>query len=116
MSAKMLLKGKPFLISNKIEWEQLGNGVKRKILGYDEKVMMVIVHFEKGAVGNLHHHGHRQIAYVASGKFSVTINGQGKTLEQGDSFFVAPNLMHDVVALEGGSLVDVFAPARDYFL
>jgi quercetin dioxygenase-like cupin family protein len=113
---KEMLKGKTFIHSNEMEWEQLGNGVKRKILGYDEQVMMVVVHFEKGAVGNLHHHVHRQVSYVASGKFETTINGQQKVLQQGDCFFVAPDLVHGVMALEQGSLVDVFSPAREDFL
>ena len=110
------LREKAFLVSNEIEWEQLGGGVQRKILGYDDQVMMVIVKFEKDAIGSLHHHVHRQVSYVASGKFEVTIDGTKKILQQGDCFFVAPDLVHGVVALEAGSLVDVFAPARQDFL
>lgn len=116
MSVAASLKGKPFLISNEMEWEPLGAGVERKILGYDDQVMMVVVRFEKGAVGSLHHHIHRQVSYVASGKFEVTIDGDKKIVEQGDSFFVAPDLVHGVVALEEGSLVDIFTPAREDFI
>ena len=116
MSVTAMLKGKPFLISNEMDWEPLGGGVERKILGYDEQLMMVVVRFEKGAVGSLHHHIHRQVSYVASGKFEVTIDGDKKILEQGDSFFVAPDLVHGVVALEEGSLVDIFTPAREDFI
>lgn len=116
MSGTALLKGKPFHISNEIEWEPLGGGVKRKILGYDDQLMMAVVRFEKGAVSSLHHHIHRQVSYVTSGKFEVTIDGDKKILEQGDSFFVAPGLVHGVVALEEGSLVDIFTPAREDFI
>lgn len=106
----------PFLVTSRQEWENLGSGVSRKLLGYDKELMMVAVRFEKGAVGTLHHHVHRQVSYVESGRFEVTINGQTKVLCQGDSFFVAPNLVHGVVALEAGSLIDVFTPAREDFL
>jgi quercetin dioxygenase-like cupin family protein len=116
MAEKAGWKGSPFLISNDIEWEELGDGIRRQILGYDEEVMMVIVHFEKGAVGSLHHHIHRQVSYVASGKFEVTIDGNQKILKQGDCFFVAPDLIHGVIALEEGRLVDVFTPSREDFL
>ncbi len=78
--------------------------------------MMVCVRFKKDAVGTLHHHVHRQISYVASGRFEVSINDKKKILEQGDCFFVAPDLVHGVVALEDGCLVDVFTPARKDFL
>lgn len=109
-------KDKPFIVSEEIAWETVDNGVERKILGHDDEIMMVCVRFEKGAIGTLHHHVHRQISYVESGRFEVQIDGNKKLLEQGDCFFVAPDLVHGVVALEKGSLVDVFTPARKDFL
>ena len=116
MAVKESIKGKPFISSGEIDWESLGGGVERKILGYDDQLMMVLVRFEKGAIGSLHHHVHRQVSYVESGRFEVTIDGNKKILEQGDSFFVAPDLVHGVVALEAGSLLDIFAPARKDFV
>lgn len=116
MSVKTSWKEEAFIASAEIEWEQLGGGVERKVLGYDDQLMMVLVRFDKSAVGSLHHHAHRQVSYVASGKFEVTIDGNKKILKQGDSFFVTPDLVHGVVALEAGSLVDIFTPARKDFL
>jgi quercetin dioxygenase-like cupin family protein len=110
------IASKPFIISNEIPWKPTEKGVERKILGYDDQIMMVCVRFEKDAVGALHHHAHRQISYVQSGRFEVTINGNKKILQQGDCFFVAPELVHGVVALEEGALVDIFTPARMDFL
>lgn len=107
---------KAFINAGDIKWETVENGIERKILGYDDQLMMVNIRFEKGAVGSLHHHVHRQVSYVASGRFEVTINGKKSVLEQGDCFFVAPDLVHGVVALEEGILVDVFIPARMDFL
>ena len=105
-----------FINAKNIEWETVDKGVQRKILGYDEQMMMVCVRFEKNAIGSLHHHIHRQVSYVESGRFEVSIDGQKQILEKGDCFFVAPNLVHGVVALEEGALVDVFTPARTDFL
>lgn len=107
---------KAFTLAGELIWEKVGEGVERKIQGYDEQIMMVCVRFEKGAVGNLHQHYHRQISYVASGSFEVTIDGKKEILNEGDSFFVSPELVHGVVALEKGMLVDVFTPAREDFL
>jgi quercetin dioxygenase-like cupin family protein len=107
---------KSFINSGNIEWETVDKGVERKILGYDDQVMMVCVRFEKGAIGSMHHHIHRQISYVESGSFEVSIDGKKSVLERGDCFFVAPDLVHGVVALEKGVLVDVFTPARMDFL
>jgi len=111
-----LLAAQPFVNSQKISWERVDDGVERKILGYDDQLMMVCVRFKKGAVGTLHHHPHRQISYVQEGRFEVSIDGEKKILQQGDCFFVAPDLVHGTVALEEGCLVDVFTPARMDFL
>ena len=103
-------------ITGEGEWQTMAPGVKRRILGYDEAVMMVVVQFEPGSIGALHHHPHRQVSYVAKGSFEAEIDGVKKTLKTGDCFFVAPDLEHGVVALEAGTLIDVFAPYREDFL
>lgn len=105
-----------FIESNQVAWEKTEPGVQRKLLGHDSEVMMVLVKFEKGAIGSLHHHVHRQISYVQAGSFEVSIDGNKKVLQQGDCFFVSPDLVHGVVALEDAMLVDVFTPARMDFL
>lgn len=105
-----------FINAADIEWETVDKGVERKILGYDEHLMMVCIRFEKGAIGSLHHHFQRQISYVESGRFEVNIDGKKSVLQKGDCFFVAPDLVHGVLALEKGILIDVFTPARMDFL
>jgi hypothetical protein len=49
-------------------------------------------------------------------RFEVTVDGATTTLPAGSSFIVAPNLVHGVVALEEGLLIDTFTPRRDDFL
>ncbi len=116
MIKKKSAKGQSFLISKDIEWETVVDGIERKILGFDDHLMMVCVRFVKDAVGALHHHEHRQVSYIQSGTFEVTIDGNKTILQQGDSFLVLPNLVHGVIALEAGSLIDIFTPAREDFL
>ena len=105
-----------FLKSSETAWESVGEGVQRQILCYDHHLMMTRVVFEKGAIGSPHHHPHRQVTFVEQGSFEVEIDGQKKTLDAGDSFFVSPDKVHGVVALEKGALIDVFAPYRQEFV
>lgn len=105
-----------FIEQEQLEWKDLGGGVSRQIYSYSDQVMMVRVQFEKGAVGEPHSHPHTQSTYVASGKFEVTIDGVTSVLNQGDGFFVLPDLVHGCVCLEAGCLVDVFTPMRADFL
>ncbi len=106
----------PFVEDSTIEWVDLGEGVSRKIMSYDSRIMLVKVGFVKGAVGTLHHHYHTQISYIESGTFEVEIDGKKEILHTGDVFHAAPNLIHGVVCLEAGVLIDVFSPMREEFI
>jgi quercetin dioxygenase-like cupin family protein len=107
----------PFARSADIPWSATNNaGVRRQILGHGPDLMLVRVEFEAGAVGALHHHQHRQVSYVASGRFEVTVDDERTELGPGDCFFVAADRVHGVVAREAGTLIDVFTPAREDFL
>ncbi len=105
-----------FIAAKDAPWEAAGEGIQRQILGYDDGLMLVRVRFQKGAIGVLHSHPNRQVTYVESGAFEVSINGEKRLLRAGDSFFVDPDLEHGSVAREAGTLLDVFAPARADFL
>jgi quercetin dioxygenase-like cupin family protein len=113
---KRVEKGRAFIQNDELAWEQADVGIRRKIMAYDDQLMMVKVAFEKGGIGALHHHPHVQISYVESGLFEVTIGDDVKSLKQGDAYYIPPNVLHGAVCLEEGVLVDVFTPKRDDFL
>ncbi len=105
-----------FIENEGIEWEQVDIGLRRKIMAYDDSLMVVKVDFEKDAIGALHHHYHSQISHVEKGVFEVQINGAKKILKAGDVFIVPPNVVHGAVCLEAGVLIDVFSPMREDFI
>jgi quercetin dioxygenase-like cupin family protein len=105
-----------FQIGSGIEWEDAGPGIKRQVFGYDNRIMLVKVKFEKDAVGAVHQHHHSQVSYVESGTFELTIGDDKKILRTGDGFFVPSNVLHGSVCLEPGVLIDVFSPQREDFL
>jgi quercetin dioxygenase-like cupin family protein len=105
-----------FYQAENMEWEQLGPGLSRQILGWDNQIMMVKVKFEKGAVGSPHSHFHTQTTFCHSGKFEFTIDGKKHVLKAGDGLYMAPNLLHGAVCLEPGVVLDVFSPVREDFL
>lgn len=108
--------GKSFNIAGDTVWTEVSPGNKRAVLAQRPELMLVAFRFEKGAVGPLHSHPHTQVSYVAEGSFDVTIDGVTTMLSSGGSYLVAPNLVHGVVALEKGLLIDTFTPRRDDFL
>ena len=68
-------------LNKDIELEDLGNGVSRKILAYNDNIMAVEVFFEEGAIGSIHSHPHEQITYILEGEFEFTIDGK-KSMEE----------------------------------
>ena len=105
-----------YILTKGMEWEELGGGVSRKFLGYDNQIMMVLVKFEKGALGSPHSHFHTQTTYVVSGSFEFEIDGVKQIVKEGDGVYIEPNLVHSAVCLEAGMLIDTFSPVREDFL
>ncbi len=107
---------KEFIMGDDIQWEVVGEGVKRKIMGYDDKIMLVKVHFEKGGIGPMHEHYHSQVTYVESGEFELTIGSETKIVKGGDSFYIPPHALHGAICKKSGVLIDVFSPIREDFM
>ena len=91
-------------------------GFTRKVMAYNEEVMMCEVSFEAGSVGNTHSHPHVQVTYVAEGSFAFTIGDETRIVNKGDSVLMPGGAAHGVKCLEAGKLVDVFVPMRQEFV
>jgi quercetin dioxygenase-like cupin family protein len=94
----------------------LGGGVSRQILGYNQNMMMVKVNFQKGAIGALHNHEHTQTSYCAEGAFEFTIGNENRQIIKGDATYIPPGVLHGVLCLQDGVLIDTFNPVREDFL
>ncbi len=105
-----------FIKSDEAAWEDMADGVKRQILGYDKRIMLVRVDFRENSTGVTHKHVHSQSSYVLNGEFDVSIDGITRTLKEGDSFFVPSGQTHGVLCTKAGSLIEAFSPARKDFL
>jgi quercetin dioxygenase-like cupin family protein len=107
-----------YFIDSQQPWTELGDGIRRKIVGHTPELMSVLVQFDKGAVGTPHaHDAHDQIAFVVAGSFEAEVGGEKRVLRAGDAFVAPRHTTHGVVALEPGStLLDQFSPRRDDYL
>ena len=107
---------KLYILSQETPIEDLGGGVSRQILGYNEDIMMVKVSFAQGAIGAMHSHPHSQTTYCAAGSFDFTIGEETRIIKVGDATYIPPGMQHGVVCLQAGVLIDTFNPAREDFL
>ncbi|HOQ94562.1 MAG TPA: cupin domain-containing protein [Sphaerochaeta sp.] len=111
-----MMKGDNFVFGDTAPLTPAGEGVTRKVLAYNDDLMLCELHFETGAVGSLHRHPHQQISYIISGSFEFEINGVKRVVKAGDSLYKEPNVEHGAVCLEAGVLLDFFTPMRDDFV
>ncbi|KHF41326.1 cupin domain-containing protein [Halalkalibacter okhensis] len=95
------------------QWEQAEPGVRRKVFPPGATLMMMEVHFEKGAEGYEHSHPHEQFTYCLKGSFQFTIEGQKHVISAGETLHIPSNKKHGAVALEEGALLDTFTPLRE---
>lgn len=107
-----------FVFDADSEWERTADPgeVYRKVMGYNDNMMMVKVKFTKGSQGALHSHPHVQITYVESGAFEFTIGDVTKVVRAGDVLMKEPNVVHGCTCLEDGMLIDTFTPMRATFI
>ncbi len=105
-----------FIFHKDTTLEDLGNGVTRRILAHDGKMMAVEVNFAAGAVGPMHNHPHEQLTYVLSGEFEFTIGEETRVVSAGDTLYKRPGLCHGCVCLQPGTLLDTLLPFAKIFL
>lgn len=107
---------KMFFIDKNNDWEDLAEGVQRKIIGYDKNLMVVRVKFSTETTVPVHQHPHVQCSVIESGKFEVIIGNSAMILGGGDGFFVPSGIDHKVNCLLEGVIIDSFNPAREDFV
>ena len=106
-----------FVYEKDCKEEVLPNGVRRKIKGHIDDLMLVELIWKKGMVGAVHSHPHRQCGYVAKGSFEGEVAGRKAILRTGDCYYTQGDEPHGMVALEDDSvLLDIFTPRRDDFI
>ncbi len=96
--------------------EVMAGGITKRILSYDDSLMVEELVFEQGAKSRLHSHTPVQIPYVKSGVFEFTAGREVFVLHEGDTAYMAPDEPHCVECLEAGTLVVAFSPVREDYL
>ena len=93
------------------------DGAERRVLSYGRDLMLVQFNFEAGVASFSHSHPHEQVGYVVSGEIDFVMEGHVTTrLRAGGSYYVPPNVKHNIVTQAPSVLIDAFTPVRQDFL
>jgi quercetin dioxygenase-like cupin family protein len=88
-------------------------GVVRRTLTDGDRLMLIEVTVEKGAVVPMHTHPHEQTGYLISGRVLFELGDEKREMGPGDCWLVPSNVPHQVTALERSLALDIFAPPRE---
>ena len=97
-----------FVHNNTVTATPCEPGVSRKVMAYNDQVMMCEITFEKGAKGNFHTHPHVQTTYIVKGSFAFTIDGETQVVNAGDSI-----LIHQCVMISSRNKDQFFIKRKD---
>ena len=93
------------------------DGAQRRVLSYGGNMMVVQFTFDAGATSWLHSHPHEQVGYVVSGEIDFNMEGHAPVrLRAGGSYYVPPDVKHNITTYAPTVLVDVFTPLRQDFI
>jgi len=90
-------------------------GVVRRTMTAGERMMLIEVRLDAGAVVPMHTHPHEQTGYLISGRMRFHLGGQERELGPGDCWMMPGDVPHEVTALEECLLVDIFSPPREEY-
>ena len=107
---------KRFVRHEDAKLEVMNNGITKRILSYDDSLMVEELVFEEGAISKMHAHTPVQIPYVKSGVFEFTVGNESFVLKEGDTAYMGPDEPHFVRCIEAGTLVVSFSPVREDYL
>jgi quercetin dioxygenase-like cupin family protein len=92
------------------------DGLKRRVLAYNDKLFVAEHEMVKGWVGKVHSHPHDQVVYVVHGHLRVTCKGSTFDVHPGDTFLVRGGVEHGASAIEDSRVLDVFTPCREDYI
>lgn len=84
---------------------------------HGEKLMLSYVHLQPHSIVAEHSHPHEQMGMVIEGAFELTIEGESRTLNKGDTYLIPSNIRHSARAFENPAIaLDIFSPPREDYI
>ncbi len=101
----------------KMEWEIVRLGVKRKVF-HAGGCTVVLNAVEPGNQPKLHTHPHEQVVYILQGEADFTVGSKIFKMGSGSVFAIPPNVEHfiKVAGQDTCMNLDIFVPRREDYV
>ena len=84
---------------------------------HGENIMLSYVHLEPHSIVTEHSHPHEQMGMVLEGTFQLTIDGESRTLNKGDTYLIPSDIKHSAKAFDNPAIaLDIFSPPREDYI
>ena len=94
------------------ETKEIVPGVRIRTFWANE-MLLSMVDIDAQAIVPMHNHPHEQAGTIISGRLQMTIDGEARWLEPGDTYIIPGGVDHMAVAgPEPARALDVFSPVR----
>lgn len=94
---------------------ELAPGVKARTF-WIERMMIALVEIAPEAIVPLHSHPHEQVGVVLEGELAITIGGEERTLQPGETYMIPGAVEHGARSTsEAVRVMDVFSPIRQEY-
>lgn len=88
-------------------------GIHRRTMGTTDEAMLCEFFLERDAVVPEHSHTNDQVGYVIQGKLELTVAGETRICNPGESYAIPGGITHSARALVDSIIIDVFSPPRN---
>jgi len=98
--------------------QEPAKGIRRWILATGDKMMLVMIEMEEGAVVPWHSHYHEQIGFVLRGRVEFKTSNGTYVFDEGTAYLFRSNEPHEARNPGPGHVVvlEIFSPPREDFL
>jgi quercetin dioxygenase-like cupin family protein len=104
---------KGFIPSQNVAQVEMLSGIHRRTMAITDAMMLCEILIERNAIVPDHSHENEQVGYVVYGKLELTIDGETRICDPGDSYAIPGGIVHGAKAIVDTVVIDVFSPPRE---
>jgi quercetin dioxygenase-like cupin family protein len=88
-------------------------GIHRRTMAATDEAMLCEFFLERDSVVPMHSHLNDQVNYVIYGRVEVTIGGETRICQPGDSYAIPGGVAHNTRALVDSLVISIFSPPHE---